>query len=47
MERVNDLLMPDTRQGMFVTAVYAVLDMEKNELTYVNAGHNPPLWVRT
>ena len=46
MKRVNDLLIPDTRQGMFVTAVYAVLDMEKNELTYVNAGHNPPLWVR-
>jgi phosphoserine phosphatase RsbU/P len=46
MERVNDLLIPDTRQGMFVTAVYAVLDMEKSELTYVNAGHNPPLWVR-
>lgn len=46
MRRVNDLLIPDTRQGMFVTAVYAVLDMEKNELTYVNAGHNPPLWVR-
>jgi len=46
MERVNDLLIPDTRQGMFVTAVYAVLDMENNELTYVNAGHNPPLWVK-
>jgi phosphoserine phosphatase RsbU/P len=46
MERVNDLLMPDTRQGMFVTGVYAVLDMERNELTYVNAGHNPPLWVK-
>jgi len=46
MKRVNDLLIPDTRQGMFVTAVYAVLDMEKNELTYVNAGHNPPLWVK-
>jgi serine phosphatase RsbU (regulator of sigma subunit) len=46
MERVNDLLIPDTRQGMFVTAVYAVLDRERNELTYVNAGHNPPLWVK-
>jgi len=46
MKRVNDLLIPDTRQGMFVTAVYAVLDMDKRELTYVNAGHNPPLWVK-
>jgi phosphoserine phosphatase RsbU/P len=46
MRRVNDLLIPDTRQGMFVTAVYALLDMETNELTYVNAGHNPPLWVK-
>ena len=47
MKRVNDLLIPDTRQGMFVTAVYAVLDLDKNEFTYVNAGHNPPLWVRS
>jgi len=47
MRRVNDLLIPDTRQGMFVTAVYAVLDMEQNQLTYVNAGHNPPLWIKT
>jgi GAF domain-containing protein len=46
MRRVNDLLVPDTKQGMFVTAVYAVLDMQTSELTYVNAGHNPPLWVR-
>jgi phosphoserine phosphatase RsbU/P len=46
MKRVNDLLIPDTRQGMFVTAVYAVLDIENDELTYVIAGHNPPLWVK-
>jgi sigma-B regulation protein RsbU (phosphoserine phosphatase) len=46
LKRVNDLLIPDTRQGMFVTAVYAVLDMDRNELTYVNAGHNPPLWIK-
>jgi serine phosphatase RsbU (regulator of sigma subunit) len=46
MRRVNDLLIPDTRQGMFVTAVYGVLDLEKSELIYVNAGHNPPLWIK-
>jgi serine phosphatase RsbU (regulator of sigma subunit) len=44
LRRVNDLLVPDTRQGMFVTAFYAVLNRETGEFTYVNAGHNPPLW---
>jgi serine phosphatase RsbU (regulator of sigma subunit)/putative methionine-R-sulfoxide reductase with GAF domain len=47
LRRVNELLIPDTKQGMFVTAVYAVLDTEKSELTYVNAGHNPPFLVKS
>jgi len=46
LRRVNDLLLPDTQQGMFVTAVYAVLDLESGEFTYVNAGHNPPIWLK-
>jgi len=46
LSRVNDLLLPDTKQGMFVTAVYVVLDQTTGELTYTNAGHNPPLVIR-
>jgi len=30
-----------TDSGMFLTAVYAVLDQEKDELSIVSAGHNP------
>ena len=45
LRRVNDLLIPDTQQGMFVTAVYGVLLPETGEFIYANAGHNPPFWL--
>jgi len=47
LARVNDLLVPDAQQGMFVTAIYAVLSLETGELAYANAGHNLPLLLQS
>jgi sigma-B regulation protein RsbU (phosphoserine phosphatase) len=46
LTRANRLLCADSTGGMFVTLFYGQLDPVKNELTYVNAGHNPPLLYR-
>jgi sigma-B regulation protein RsbU (phosphoserine phosphatase) len=39
----NTLITEDSRSGMFVTLFYAVLEKNERSLTYVNAGHNPPV----
>jgi sigma-B regulation protein RsbU (phosphoserine phosphatase) len=39
----NRLLCADASGGMFVTLFYALFDLQTGEMTYVNAGHNPPL----
>ena len=38
LQRVNELLMPDTKQGMFVTAVYAVLDLRHRRIDLCQCG---------
>ena len=42
-ERVNDLIVPDATGGMFVTMVYAVLDLETGELDYRQRRAQPAL----
>ncbi len=46
LARVNDLLAADAQKGMFVTLIYAVLDLDTGKLNYANAGHNLPILVK-
>ena len=42
-ETVNNLLCANNDAGMFVTSILGYLDIPTGKLTFVNAGHNPPL----
>lgn len=42
--KANRLIEVESNDRMFVSLVYACLDFNSGNLTYVNAGHNPPLY---
>lgn len=41
--KVNNLLCEGNKSGLFVTAWMGVVELSTGEMTYVNAGHNPPV----
>jgi len=41
--KANKILSQDSSSGMFITLFYSVLDLKRKKLSYVNAGHNPPI----
>ena len=45
--RLNIQVCRQAPGNRFITLFYAVFDMTTGELTYVNAGHTPPLLLRT
>jgi sigma-B regulation protein RsbU (phosphoserine phosphatase) len=44
--RLNRILCDVMPVGKFISFFYGVLDNQQNQLTYCNAGHNPPLLIR-
>lgn len=47
MQRVNRLILDDSRAPLFLSALYAILDVKTGGLRYSSAGHNPPLCLRS
>lgn len=47
LAKVNQLMWESSALEDFVTVVYGVLDRSTGRLTYANAGHEPPLLLRT
>ena len=47
LRRVNDEMLQHSRSGMFVTALYALLDGHSNTFEIFNAGHHPALVYRS
>ena len=46
LEQANELILRDSRSDLFLTAVYAELEIDSGRLTYALGGHNRPLWYR-
>jgi PAS domain S-box-containing protein len=43
----NNIITHDSKSGMFVTLFFGTLNEKDRTLTYVNAGHNPPVVFRS
>jgi len=46
-EQVNRLTLSNIAQGRFITFFYGLVDSEARRMTYVNAGHNPPIMLHS
>lgn len=47
LNRLNMMIFENTAPDKFVTIFAGVLDAEENSFEYINAGHNPPLFINS
>lgn len=46
LERLNELLVQNNHEELFVTVFYGIFDRRTGRLDYANGGHNPPVLLR-
>jgi len=46
IQQLNRRILTDTELGIYLTVVFGILDPERGTFTYVNAGHNPPIFLK-
>jgi sigma-B regulation protein RsbU (phosphoserine phosphatase) len=46
LQTANDRILSETGADLFVTVFLGMLDPNQGTLTYCNAGHHPPYWLR-
>lgn len=44
LEVANRLILEESGTDFFLSAFYAILDLDSGQMSFANAGHNPPLW---
>jgi sigma-B regulation protein RsbU (phosphoserine phosphatase) len=47
LSAANARILQDARANLFVTVFYGVLDLDNGQLTYCNAGHTPPVRLKS
>jgi sigma-B regulation protein RsbU (phosphoserine phosphatase) len=45
--RLNNLLEESTTEGKYASFFYGVIDMKEKRFYYTNAGHNPPIYIKS
>ena len=45
LKKTNRLFYENATKGTFISLVYGIIDLEKNEFTFARAGHNPVLHI--